>query len=682
MELGNGEQRQASARVAWSNDSVGFVLGGSHYRREQTTDNREFSYSGDLLNSLDVRNYRLRRENNGATAGVEWRPADGQRLFATFVYSEFKDDEERNMYTFQFGSALSGTRTPEGGDLVGVPVRSTAEYGNYRTRNYLGTIGTDFEVGGWKAKVRGNYTRTENTTYLPLILENQQFNPLLRPSVRYDASDPNFPTLELYSTVPGSTAGTYARGAVLSTLNQGAFDFLIGLPLISDTFSDSYTLKGDVEKDLGDVTVKAGAQYDDRSITGNTFSQSNTVLLTAYLPAVGMSINPANYVTDEHWNTGFPLGFTLNYLDNKAFRSDFEAGLDALQAAGLYDPARNVTPDTRYDISEKLLAGYAMAKWQFTGGQVVAGVRVENYRRTSRGFTTSTATGAVPLVVDYEATDLFPSVNAKFDVTDDVVFRASFQRGTARPSFGAIRTGASINDVSAPGTITGGNPNLKPEYTWGTDASLEYYLPGHGLVSVSGFYRWVDNVLYDSQTVITGDEYDAAGVDRTGYRYVSTFNGSNGKLYGVELSYLQQWTFLPSPLDGLGFQGNIALLDGTFDTPARKSVPFPGTSNTVVNASVYYEKYGISARVSYQWRDDWPDTLGGLGLGAGGDEYRKGYANLDVALRYQLTPNLTVFADLNNLTDEVYIAYEGEVNHPSEVEQIGRRYLFGIRANF
>lgn len=35
-----------------------------------------------------------------------------------------------------------------------------------------------------------------------------------------------------------------------------------------------------------------------------------------------------------------------------------------------------------------------------------------------------------------------------------------------------------------------------------------------------------------------------------------------------------------------------------------------------------------------------------------------------------------------NLTDEKYIAYEGTYDKPTEVEQIGARYMFGVRFNF
>lgn len=70
--------------------------------------------------------------------------------------------------------------------------------------------------------------------------------------------------------------------------------------------------------------------------------------------------------------------------------------------------------------------------------------------------------------------------------------------------------------------------------------------------------------------------------------------------------------------------------------------------------------------------------MGGLGAG----ESRKAYENLDVSLRYAINENFTLFADLANLTDEYYIAYSGTQEQISEVEQIGRRYLFGVRFGF
>ncbi len=387
----------------------------------------------------------------------------------------------------------------------------------------------------------------------------------------------------------------------------------------------------------------------------------------------------ASYVTTRPWTTNFPLGTSFNYIDKGRLRTDLEAALAA--RPGGFNLDNFILPQDRYTINERLFAPYASAAYDLPNGKIVVGVRLENFVQESIG-TLVAGTTQTPLSVRNSYWDFFPSVNAKFDVATDLVFRLAGQRSVSRPGFGQVRVGGAINDTSTPGTISGGNPNLRAEYTWGADTSLEYYLPNDGLLSASFYHRWVDNVLFDTRTRVDSDIYDSGGIDRSGYDLIGTLNGNNGRLYGLELAWLQNFTFLPGSLSGLGFQGNVALIGGSFDTFDRTGADFPGTSSRIVNASLFYEKYGLSARVSYQWRSDWVDTLGGFGAGSTGDERRAGYANLDVALRYQLTNGFVLFVDATNLTDEIYVAYLGQRNRPTEVEQIGRRFMGGVRFNF
>ena len=87
MQLGDGPQRQGSVRVSWSNDRFGVTAALAHYRRDQTTDNREINWSRDgnlaTPDDFSFRSYQLERENNAGQLGLEYRFDNGDRIFAS-----------------------------------------------------------------------------------------------------------------------------------------------------------------------------------------------------------------------------------------------------------------------------------------------------------------------------------------------------------------------------------------------------------------------------------------------------------------------------------------------------------------------------------------------------------------------------------------------------------------------
>lgn len=682
MELGGDSQRQGSIRGSWSGDRFGVTAALAHYRRNQTTDNREITWNRDgNLNTPDdfsFRSYKLQRENNAGQLGLEYRFDNGGRLFYSGLYSEFIDRERRNQYDFQLSRARTQTPANRGADsgfVDGAAYAATWQYGRYYDDTFTHTIGGDHTFGGFDVEWRGNFTRTNAGSYLPLIQQN--FASLL--SLVYSGATTGVPDLDLYRSNPGAV---FTRGAALTDLPQtgSAADVLI--PVKTETNTDAWTGQVDVSRDWtsfgAEATFKAGLKYDSRKADGNTFSglPGATPILQTFAAGTGKTWSADPYLQSGQWDSDFQRGWGVRYMENIGLRAKLDELLTAATAAGLYNPNTIIQPQDRFDVSEKILAGYAQNKWRSGPWEVLAGVRVERVELASNGLLVA---GGVrtPLSVPQEYTDIFPSLHINYEVAPDIQARLAVIKGVARPSFAELRTSVSVNDVSQ--TISGGNPNLDPEEAWGVDAAVEWYLPGAGLASVSAFYRKVDNVLFDSTAVIRDDTYDTAGRDRTGYRFTTARNGSDGKLSGIEFAYLQQWTFLPKPLDGFGFQGNLTLLDGDFKTPEDVTVGFPGMSDTLVNASIFYENYGISARLSYQWRDAWLDEPS---PDASSDTFWAATEQLDFSIRYQVRKGLTVYFDANNLTDEIGQRYQGNASRPVETEGTGRRFMAGVRFNF
>lgn len=686
MQLGGGPQRQFSGRVSWSGDHFGVTAALAHYRRNQTTDNREITWNrdGDMdtPDDFSFRSYSLERENNAGQFRAEYRPDRGGRIFFDSLYSEFIDREQRNQYDFQLSRALTQSPANRGADsgfVDGAGYTGTWEYGRYYDDTFANTLGGDHpDVMGVDVSWRLNYTHTDAGTDLPLIQQNFLL-PTGRLSLVYSNATSGIPDLKLYSSIPGAA---FTRGAPLTALPQTGSAADVFIPIHFETNTDSWTGQVDVAKDWtsfgADAEFKAGLKLDRRKADGATFSGLPGAIpnLTSIAAKLGTTWSVTPRITNGQWQSDFQRGWTVNEVDNIGLRDDLNAILAQAQAAGLYDPTKAVQPQDQFSVSEDIWSGYGQNKWTAGRWEVLAGLRIESVKVKSSGVLAA-GTTLSPLVVEKDYTDLFPSVHVNYDVTDDIKARVALIRGIARPSFGEIRTSVAVNDVSE--TVTGGNPNLEPERAWGLDAALEWYLPGAGLASVSAFYRKVDDVIFDATTKVTGDTYDTGSTDRTGYDFTTTLNGSDGKMAGVEFAYLQQWSFLPKPLDGFGFQGNVTFLDGDFKTPDGTTSKYPGLSDTIVNASIFYENYGLSARLSYQWRDAWLDEPS---VDATDETYWAATEQLDLSLRYQVREGVTVYFDANNLTDEIGQRYQGRTSRPIETEGVGRRFMGGVRFNF
>lgn len=678
FDLGGGALEQYSGRLSWSGDHWGVLVAGSHYLREQTTDNREFQYDSEGVPTwLDFRSYRLVRENNASLVALEHRPDEKNKFFAKFLYTEYLDTEGRDMYIFDLAAAASGSRGVTNGDLVAVPVYSGFNSGVLETSNRVIMIGGDHDLEIWRASWRVGQVQTRTESFLPAI-GAYALTPTLMPSISYDLSDPRFPMVSLATTVMGPN-GDYQRGEALEIFDINALDFFTATPLTTLVPSDTWVGRLDITREFESSgalrSVQFGGQYSDGVIDGWAVSYGNVLALSALLPGLGRRFSIADYETDRPWQTNFPSKFRFNTIDLKRMRNDLLGHLEALEAAGLYDPAKNAMPENRYHIADRLGSVYGSLRFAAFGGDIVAGARIEHHDQSVAGFMVS-ADGPVPLSVSRSDADIFPSINARFDLTDDIVLRLSAQAGIARPSFGTIRTGASVDDLNR--TVSGGNPNLNAERTVGGDASLERYLGSNGILSASAFYRRVRDVLYQSVSTVSDDTYNNDGTDRRGYEFHTTLNGGDGSLYGIEFAYAHPFPNMPAWLDGLGLQANVALLGGEFELDDGRKSDFPGTSKVIANTSLFYENYRTSLRLSYQWRDDWVNTFGF----AGEDVWQKSTENLDFSARYAFTDHVIGFLDVNNLTDEQYVVFSGQRSRPLEVEQIGRSWMAGVRLVF
>ena len=675
VDLGDGPQEQASGRLSWANDMFGITIAGSHSQFEQQTDNSEPRYDATgALRELRNAKYIIEREINSLSGKIEFKPAEGHKITATSLYTEFLDHEQRNQYTFTFAGP---NRTGTEGSVTDANVVGAFEQGEYKTSTFINILHGDHDMGklrlGWDAA----YVETQSKTNLPII--NQQSTvATLRPDITYTTGKYNLPVLNI----------TNANGTT-GVLDQQAFDRETITAYVMGSKTRSYTGKVDLAYDWSDrATLKFGGQYDDRkSIDPGALAllkpdgTAGSFLPRDVAAALGLPWTPGAFVTGTPVHEDMNRGYVFNYLNNKGMRTQLDALIAAAREAnanGANFAVPTANPALANSIKERVIAGYVSNSWKWDALSVVAGVRVENTRISSTG---AAAVGGVlsPITLENDYTFVFPSLHASYDATDTLKLRAAFVTGAARPSFVDQRATVTINDAVGIASITGGNPGLKPERAIGGDASVEWYFAPAALLSVNGFYRQVKDTLFDTTSAVGDDRFNFNGTDRSGYQYNTTLNGGDGKLYGVEFAYNQPFTFLPSPFDGFGAQASLTLVDGDFALPSGRKVAFPGTSKRITNLSLFYEKYGFSARLGYQHRTKWLDDIS---VDATSDIYWDANERVDLSFRYQLVKNFTLYADIVNVTNEAGIRFTDTRQTPYEAELFGRRYLFGVKANF
>ena len=169
--------------------------------------------------------------------------------------------------------------------------------------------------------------------------------------------------------------------------------------------------------------------------------------------------------------------------------------------------------------------------------------------------------------------DLYPSLNATYNVTDNLIFRAGYARNLGRPNITSIVPGTSISDPDAANpTITVNNTGLLPWTANSFDLSLESYQIKDGFGSIGIFRKNISNFFGAVRTRATPELLEQYGLEGdaalSNYDIVTTTNAGDARIDGVEFSYRQALTFLPDWARGLQVFVNATSLRLTGSTTA------------------------------------------------------------------------------------------------------------------
>lgn len=442
-------------------------------------------------------------------------------------------------------------------------------------------------------------------------------------------------------------------------------------------------------------SIDFGANYSERS---KSFVNDQYYL---GVPGGGDLTVPSEYLLDPT---------DLGYLGISQVLSYDALGL---VNSGLLDRVRNPNADVaagNWDVTEKVSTAYIRANIDhnlfgraLTGN---VGMQFVYTDQEGRGFEAQQLSAGVAAITEVTGgakyLEILPSSNFILEVGDDMFARFAVARTLARPRMDDMRASrnfsfnAGNNNASAtpsqnsPWGGGGGNPELKPFIADVVDVSFEKYFANRkGYVSLAGFYKHLESYVYTYNRIFDFTGYPTGGVIPVISEGILSTpeNGEGGWIKGLEFSVSAPFDIFHPALEGFGGLFSASQTDSEVQPdPTQAPTTMPGLSETVINGTLYYERYGFQARVSARHRSDYLGEVAGFGNGRTlRSVAAETVVDAQIGYEFQNGPleGLSILAQVNNLTDEPFKTYEnGDERRTIDYQRYGRTFAVGMNYRF
>ncbi len=631
----------------------------------------------------------------GVTGSLQFKPSDRTTFSLDMLYSKI-DAQRDEKYIEANGLSKTGADGKaqivvrdgviENGALVyakmdNVDIRAENRHDEWSTDFYQVSLDgehrlTDsFTLSGRVGTSRSKHDNPVQATIMMDKLDVQGYSYDYRgnankPVFNYGVSptDPNGWTL---STI------RLRQNYVTNEFNNGELDF-------SWVIGPSFTLSGGVQGKNYSFDSMERRRVGNETVVPN-FSTGNRIVpadMTELASLGGLAGSPGTWVVPN-------FGAIANMFG-------------VLNGEGIYalvDYAASMR-----GVEEQDRSGWLMGKFSTEIGSIPVygnlGVRHVRTKQTSSGIATASGT-PVAATVTREYNDTLPSLNVVAELTPDFLLRFAAAKVMSRPGLGSLTPGVTVNVSGSARTVSGGNPMLDPVRAKSYDLGLEWYFDEGAMLGATVFYKDIGSYIQNTkETRVYADSgLPASLLDNLNaspsdeFTFTVPVNTPGGKLQGVELNYVQPFTFLPGKWSNLGTQLNYTYVDSDIQYllssgAAAQKAAMTGQSKNSWNATLFYEGERFSGRVSATNRNDYliqvPGTEAGFNSDANGVHGQSGTTIVDASIHYRISDQLELSLEGANLTNEAQESWVANpsVSLPLEYSQTGRTYTLGLRYRF
>jgi len=245
-------------------------------------------------------------------------------------------------------------------------------------------------------------------------------------------------------------------------------------------------------------------------------------------------------------------------------------------------------------------------------------------------------------------------------------FNVNISSGFRTPNLDDV---AKVFD-SEPGNVVVPNENLKPEYVYNIDFSINKNFSDKAKISTTVFYTRLIDAMVRRNFTINGK--DSIMYDGELSKVEAVVNTGSAYIYGGSISFLANIT------DNFIFKTFLTYTHGEDDEkiPLRHVSPLFGSTSLLYKIKnteiVFYTNY--NGEVSYKnLAPSEREKAYMYAIDADGNPYSPAWFTINLKASYQLTPNIQIDAGIENILDDRYRPYSSGICAP------GRNLIIALR---
>ncbi len=318
--------------------------------------------------------------------------------------------------------------------------------------------------------------------------------------------------------------------------------------------------------DLNENVVSGAANYQYRVARWDGFAP--TIKVGLYSEYKNRSYDTRSFYYILNSQSANP---SLAFQTNEEVFSATNLGTNGVYA---YEDTRNTDS---YKADSRLGAGYVGLNIPFKKFNIYGGVRFENNQMSLTKYVSMDPTDFGTKKTTYTKTDLFPSLNTSYNISDRQLVRLAYGATVNRPEFRELSTSAYYDFELF--SFVKGNEDLRTSYIQNIDLRYEIYPKAGETISLALFYK-------NFKDPIESTYFENAG----GYTYSFT-NAKSASNIGAELD-------LKKDLDVVGLKNFSLSVNAAYiysrvqfdnSNTLEHSRPMQGQSPYLINTGLFYQ---------------------------------------------------------------------------------------------